>query len=122
MALTTTSCVELDDTVKANAQAVSEKADFKVADSMLMNSCGNDIFQITEATHSYYFSTRIRDPHCLPSQMNCCNIGCNVAPNAIDVASQHPDEAVHPRPDRTQTARSVGCGHVVYRVHDSCIG
>jgi hypothetical protein len=52
MALTTTSCVELDDTVKANAQAVSERVDRKVADSMLMNSCGNDIFQITEATRS----------------------------------------------------------------------
>jgi hypothetical protein len=44
MALTTTSCVELEDTVKANAQAVSEKADRKVADSMLMNFCGNDDF------------------------------------------------------------------------------
>jgi hypothetical protein len=52
MALTKTSCVVLGDTVKANAQAVSEKADRKVADSMLMNSCGNDIFQTTEATHS----------------------------------------------------------------------
>jgi len=52
MALTTTFWVELGDTVKANAQAVSERADFKVADSMLMNSCGNDYFQSTEATYS----------------------------------------------------------------------
>jgi len=52
MALTTTSCVELDDTVKANAQAVSERADRKVADSILMNFCANDNFQTTEATYS----------------------------------------------------------------------
>jgi hypothetical protein len=56
MALTTTFCVELGDTVKAKAQTVREKADRKVADSILMNSCKANSFKTTEATYRSYFS------------------------------------------------------------------
>jgi hypothetical protein len=65
MALTKTSCVELDDAVKAKAQIVRERADRKVADSILMNSCEANLLETTEATYSSYFSTGIRDPHAL---------------------------------------------------------
>jgi hypothetical protein len=67
MALTTTFCVELGDRVKANAQIVREKADRKVADSILMNSCRANFFETAEATYNSYFSTGIRDPHTLLS-------------------------------------------------------
>jgi hypothetical protein len=44
---------------------VREKADRKVADSILMNSCRANFFETAEATYNSYFSTGIRDPHAL---------------------------------------------------------
>jgi hypothetical protein len=57
----------LDDAVKAKAQIVRERADRKVADSILMNSCKANLLDTAEATYSSYFSTGIRDPHTLLS-------------------------------------------------------